>query len=106
MFFKSHQVVNTVQSLERSVLPERIVPGANMTDVNGSPSAMDEDGEEDTDQDDSPLILGMAVRHNGTVTDIVVNIPAPTGTASKRLVVQGEITAKRLGVLLAGVASW
>lgn len=107
MFFKREQTVNTTQSMVptgQDPLAERIEPGADMTDVNGSPSAMDEDGEQDTDE--SPLILGMVVCHTSTITDVMVTIPGPTGPTSKRMVATGGVTAKKLAAMLAGVASW
>lgn len=100
----------------------------NMTDVNGAPGAMDEDGELDTEgndsdvntspegeaeeDDQSPLIHGMAlkVEHlpgmDTAQTTIVVTLYTGTGIDSKRMVLAGEVTAQKLAVLLCSVAYW
>lgn len=92
----------------------------NLTDVNSGPASIDEDGEAntdedgkaDTEEDDSTTVHGLAVKTShlagmATVqTEIIATIHGPTGLTSKRLVVPGAITTKRLAALLDGVASW
>lgn len=96
-------------------LPEASDEDNNLTDTNGAPGVMDEDGDEiveESDEDTSPLIqrLTIAVYHpaksEGVQTDICAIIHTAQGLLEKRTVVAGNITAKRLGAILAGIASW
>lgn len=111
----------------RRALPD-VVQDINMTDVNGAPSAVDEDGEfdpqegegdaneapeGDSEEDDqSPLVNGLAVKvehlkgMEQAQTIIVAMLHTGTGIESKRIVLPGEVTAHRLAQLLWDVASW
>lgn len=84
----------------------------DLTNVNGAPDAMDEDGEEVAEDDNSPLIqkLVIGVYHPSKGADMQTDIQAvihtEVGLQPKRIVIPGGVTAKRLGAILAGVASW
>lgn len=92
----------------------------NLTDVNGAPGSMDEDGnlfveegdEENSEEDHTPIIqrLTIAVYHpsktESVQTDIRAMIHVENGLLEKRTVVPGNVTAKRLGAILSGVAAW
>ena len=83
---------------------------ANMTDTNGAPGAMDEDG--DPALDESPLIqkLTIGVFHpRGEAephADLQATIHTSAGFLQKRTIIKGSFTAKRLAAVIAGVASW
>ncbi len=82
----------------------------NMTDVNGAPGAMDEDGGFDPanaePEDHSPTIQALCVTFSGTTSVITANIHTATGINSKRIAVPGHVTANKLAEMLKGVASW
>lgn len=87
----------------------------DMINVNGAPGGMDEDGEtiaESAEDDHTPTLAKLVVgvyhpaKSERVQTDITATIHSGTGLATKRLVIPGEVTVKRLGELLLSVASW
>lgn len=74
-------------------------------DVNTPQGGVDEDGE--SDENDSPLLHSLSVRsHSNGHADIIAMIHGPTGFLSKRIVIPGGVTAKKLAGLLQSVTAW
>lgn len=111
---------NLVKGFSKEIVDGTDAP--NLTDVNGAAGAMDEDGEFEGEEgeegeelpevDSTPTIQQLVVGVYHPIdaeemhTDITATIHTSTGFDKKRLVVTGGVTAKRLGELLQGVATW
>lgn len=107
-------------------MPEPEIDDTNLTDVNGAPSSMDEDGEQDTaetnvneapdeggsveEEDHScsvqKLVTGVTVVDGGEQTHITATVHGPSGFVVKRTVRPGLITAKKLAAAIAEMDSW
>lgn len=99
---------------KKTSMPEPDDNAVNMTDVNGQPSAMDEDGDctEAPEPDNTPLLQSFAVKtehlpgQKEALTTMVALVHTRHGLVSKRMVLTGSVTARRVGQMLESVATW
>lgn len=104
-----NRVVNTTKSM--SEMPDTNDEGTDMTDVNGAPGAMDEDGELDesvVNDDQTSRIYSLTLSPVASTehTDCTVLYAAPHGQTTKRKIFTGPVTAYQLASALIDVDSW